>query len=331
MRMVLVTGAPRSGTTPVGAALALAAGAQMIYEPMGPTGDRRIPVRYAIPGQAGLPRDVFESFLEDLKELRIDLGAQRRKSYSSMNYAQRLLRSIIGSRTRITYWSARLAPAFDMLVWKDPMASFAVPAVVAHGIPTVICVRSPLAHAASFKRKGWKVDIAAIYPNYRECYGAVPEIERMLERYQPADSVLGASMLWHLVYRLSYRTARGDFGRYAAPLKIVTGDELESDELGVYRDLYDCLGLAFEGKARKRLEERVGRAVHDTAKPSKTHDWNRSVSATNSYWKETLDPKEILAVQKLNGWIYEALESLGVLAAKSKLASGLTTLSGTDA
>ena len=85
-----------------------------------------------------------------------------------------------------------------------------------------------------------------------------------------------------------------------------------------------------EGKARKRLEERVSRAVHDTAKPAKTHDWNRSVSATNSYWKETLDPGEILAVQRLNGWIYEALESLGVLAAQSEMA-GVAALSGTGA
>ena len=103
MQMVLVTGAPRSGTTPVGAALALAPGVRMIYEPMGPTGDRRIPVRFAIPGQRGLPMDVFRGFLDDLRSLRLDLGTQNRKAYARMGKVQRMFRRVIGSRTRRSY------------------------------------------------------------------------------------------------------------------------------------------------------------------------------------------------------------------------------------
>lgn len=309
-RLVLVTGAPRSGTTPVGAALAMTPGARMIYEPMGPTGDRRIPGRYAIPGQDGLPMDVFAQFLDDLQNLRLQLGSQTRKSYARMTGVQRLIRGIVGSRTRISYWTARLAPSCTTLVWKDPMAAFAVPAILAHGVPTVMCVRSPLAHAASFKRRGWKVDAAAIYPQYRECYGAIPEIEALLARHARPSSFIGASMLWHLVYRLAWRTLRGDFGPIATPYLIVSATGLEDDELGIYRNIYDRLGLAFEGQARKRLEARVGNAVHDTGMAAKTHDWKRSVSATNSYWKETLDSEEVVFVQKLNGWIFQALDEL---------------------
>ena len=310
LRLVLVTGAPRSGTTPVGAALALAPGARMIYEPMGPTGDRRIPVGFAIPGQAGLSVDVFRDFLDDLKALRLDLKPQKRRSHANMIFSQRLIRSIIGSRTRLTYWTAKLAPNFATLVWKDPMAAFAVPSVLSHGIPTVICIRSPLAHAASFKRKGWTADIASIYPHFRDCYGAVPEIERLIAADQKPKSVASASMLWHLVYLLAYRTSCGEFGRFSVPLLLISGTELEANEMQVYCRMYENLGLPFEGRPRRWLEGRAGQAVEDSGGATRTHDWRRSILATNSYWKHTLTDEEVEFVHKLNSRIFQKLETI---------------------
>ena len=310
MRLVLVTGAPRCGTTPIGAALALAPGARMIYEPMGPTGDKRIPGRYAIPGQTGLSADVFREFLDDLKALRLDLKPQNRRSHSSMAFTQRLIRSIVGSRTQLSYWMAKLSPDSVTLVWKDPMAAFAVPAVLSHGIPTVICIRNPLAHAASFKRKGWVADIASIYPNFRDCYGVVPEIEKLLAANREPDSVASASMLWHLVYSLAYRTSRGEFGPLSAPLLLISGTELEANEMQLYCQMYEKLGLPFEGRPRRLLEERCGQAVEDLGETTKTHDWRRSVSATNTYWKQTLSEEEIDSVQALNSGIFEELEGI---------------------
>lgn len=308
VKLLLVTGAPRSGTTPVGAALALAPSTRMIYEPMGPTGDTRIPVRFAIPGQEGLPLDVFHDFLDDLRDLQLRLGSQQRKSYAKMSTLQRMLRSVVGSRTRISVLVAKFAPDFDTLVWKDPMAAFAVPAVLSHGIPTVLCIRSPFAHAASFKRKGWTVDIASIYPNFRDCYGALPEIETLLGARVKLDSVTSASILWHMVYLLAYHTARGRYGTFNAPLVLISSTELEANEMQVYRDMYESLGLAFEGRPRRRLEARARHAVEDSGKVIHTHDWSRSVAATNSYWRQVLDDDEVSFIQRLNGWVFEEIE-----------------------
>jgi hypothetical protein len=310
MRTILVTGAPRSGTTPVGAALALAPRTRMIYEPMGPTGDQRIPVRYAIPGQTGLPLDVFHAFLDDLQNLRLQLGSQKRQSYVNMTFGQRLLRRIIGSRTKISYLAAKIAPGFSTLVWKDPMAAFALPAVLAHGVPTVLCVRSPLAHAASFKRKGWTVDVGSIYPNFRQCYGPVPVLEGILGGKRNLDSVTTASMLWHMVYLLAYRVSRGEFGNFPASFMLVSATQLEINEMQVYSDIYNCLDLPFEGQPRRKLEQRAGLAIEDSGRTTRTHDWRRSVSATNSYWKKTLSDEEIVFVSGLNSWIFEALEGI---------------------
>ena len=51
---------------------------------------------------------------------------------------------------------------------------------------------------------------------------------------------------------------------------------------------------------------------YDTGAPTRTHDWSRSLSATNSYWKNTLSEEEIHFVQELNDWIFQALEAKAV-------------------
>lgn len=313
LRLVLVTGAPRSGTTPVGATLALARGAGMIYEPMGPTGDKRIPVRFAIPGEPGFSFDDFSEFLSDLRELRLQLRSQNRQSYAKLNLAQRLMRNIIGSQTQTSYWKAKLSRNLATLIWKDPTAAFAVPSALSHGIPTVVCARSPLAHAASYKRKAWTVDVASIYPNFRDRYGDVQKIQSILADGRKPGSVVGASILWHMVYLLAIRTSCGEFGRISAPLLFVSGTELEFNEVEVYRKIYEILDLTFEGHPHRLLEKRVGQAVEDDGTTTKTHDWRRTVSATNSYWKHVLSDEEVQFVQELNAGLFQELEQRKVI------------------
>lgn len=310
MQLILVTGAPRSGTTPVGAALALAPGARMIYEPMGPTGDRRIPSRFAIPGEPGFPPSLFEEFVRDLAALRLRLGTQQRKSYWRLSAAQRLARSFVGSRTRSSYLATKLAFNLRTLVWKDPMAALAVPSVLSLGIPTVICLRDPLATAASFKRRGWKGDASSVYPRFRDNYGAVPAIERLSSRIRTMNCVGNAAMLWHMVYLLAHRVVDGQFGSLPGNLHLVSGAALETDEINVYRQTFEVLDLPFDGRPRRRLEARVRQAVHEAGDPARVHDWQRTLSATNSYWSDVLSAEEVELVQELNLGIYNALESL---------------------
>jgi hypothetical protein len=109
---------------------------------------------------------------------------------------------------------------------------------------------------------------------------------------------------------LAYRTFRGEFGSFSVPLLLVSGTELESDEMQVYRKTYESLGLPFEGKPRRRLEVRAGQAVADEGNATRTHDWNRSIATTNSYWKQILSEDEVQFVQRLNAWIFEELEGI---------------------
>jgi hypothetical protein len=309
LRVLLVTGAPRTATSPVGAALALAPGTTLLYEPMGPTGDVRIPSRFAVPGQPGFSLGEFNTFLADLKAMRLDLRPQVRRSYSKFSHTQRLIRLFTGSRTRLYYWRAKLSTNLRTVIWKDPMAALAVPAVLAAGVPTLLCLRNPLAHAASFKRKGWRGDIASIYPNFQSVYGALPGIERLLASRDRLTSVESASLLWHMIYSIAQRIVQGEFGALPAKLFVISGTALEANEIEVYRQAYYALGLTFEGRPRQSLESRARRAVKEIGDPRRTHNWGRSISTTNSYWSSVLTEGETAFVSELNAGIFASLES----------------------
>jgi hypothetical protein len=275
---------------------------------MGSTGDARIPSRFAVPGQPGFPEAEFHAFLDDLQALRLHLKPQRRRGYSRLSLIQRLIRTVTGSRTRWSYWHAKLSPGVRTLIWKDPMAALAVPAVLASGIPTVVCMRSPLAHAASFKRKNWQGDIKSIYPNFRSVYGSLPEVERFLAKREELTSVEAASLLWNMIYSLVAGTMKGQFGELPTKLILMSGTALEANEIEVYRRAYNVFGLPFEGYPRRVLESRARQAVQDIGDPRKTHDWSRSVGVTNSYWSTVLTGDEIALVTDLNAEIFTVLE-----------------------
>jgi hypothetical protein len=138
----------------------------------------------------------------------------------------------------------------------------------------------------------------------------VPEIERLIAADRKPKSVANASMLWHMVYLLAYRISCGELGRFSAPLLLISGTALEANEVQVYRQTFERLGLPFEGHPRRWLEARAGRAAEYSSGLTKTHDWRRSVSETNSYWKHTLSEEEVEFVQELNSRIFDELESI---------------------
>lgn len=66
-RIVLVSGAPRSGTTPVGSLLAMAQGASMLHESMNvETGDRRVTKPFPVPGSDGFAESDLHELVQDI-------------------------------------------------------------------------------------------------------------------------------------------------------------------------------------------------------------------------------------------------------------------------
>ena len=157
-RLVLVTGTPRSGTTPVGDVLAAARRTRTLYEPLNRhVGDRRVRRYFEVPGTGGFMDATVDGLVDDVRRLRLRL---RPGLFPEDRGPRRLAKRLTGSRARMTYRLARLPPRPRTLVWKDPFAAFLAEDVARrHDVPVVVTLRPPEAVAASFKRLGWAFDV----------------------------------------------------------------------------------------------------------------------------------------------------------------------------
>lgn len=177
---ILITGAPRRGTTPLGQILSTLPGAVSLYEPMGPTGDERIRMRFPIPGEPDFGEAVFDGFLRDLECLDLRFKPQRRPGHRGV---KGLAARLFGSRSLLTYPLAKVTPGRRQLIWKDPHAVFCAPFVARFGFRAVVSIRSPYAHAANFKRLGWVSQVQEIYSRWRGVYGDIPNFPEWIKRF----------------------------------------------------------------------------------------------------------------------------------------------------
>lgn len=303
-KLILVTGAPRTATTPVGDVLNHAPDTTSVYEPMGPTGDIRFSEEFPMPGTVDLDQATFQTFLDDLPCLSLDLKSQKRRNYKALPLHKKLAVNIFGSRTLHSLRLARLDTKAQTVIWKDPHAVMAMPDILAANIPVVVTVRPALAHAASYKQKNWQSPIHSIYERYKEKYGADEKLDHHIAGIVGKPSaVQAAAAVWRMVYKLALAN------RAHSNIHFISSLDLERDEIKAYETLFSDLGLPFE-KAKAHLEKQAQiRAAADGRDPKKTHDWTRSLQHTNSYWQKTLSDDEVAIVRNLTDDIEETLQT----------------------
>jgi len=284
-RIILVSGAPRSGTTPVGNLLSRCQSAVSIYEPLGTTGLARVKTRFPVIGET-FSQAELEELIDDLAAFRFG----RLKPQARRAGPVSLFTKLFGSRTLHSIRLARLQPWSRTIIWKDPHAILLVPDLVEAGVDTVITVRTPQAHAASYKRLGWHSQAAEIYPRWSARFGRCTICESFLER--TPDGVQSAALLWRMSYLPLVRT--GSLER----VHLITSADLETDERATYGKLIEALALTpTRGVERMLSKPRREAAVADMA--SKAHDWTRSVSSVNNYWREVLTEDDIAEVDRI--------------------------------
>lgn len=290
-RIILVTGAPRTGTTPVGSVLSRSRNAVTLYEPMGPTGDERFDEEFPMPEVGLLKQKDFVGFLSDLAKLQLNPKKQERPSHLSLPIWKQLALKLTGTRSLHSLRIARLKFWSQTIIWKDPHAVLAVPDILKAGIPVVVTMRPPLAHAASYKRLGWQTEIRPIYERYKQKYGVDQDIEHLLPLESHASAVRSAAIVWRMAYSViaNYQSNQN--------LYLIQSDQLERDEIGTYARIFEGLNLSFQ-KASDYLEARSRQSTGQYRDPKSTHDWTRSVRHTNTYWRSMLSPDEIDEVNR---------------------------------
>lgn len=290
-KLILVTGAPRTATTPVGNMLETAQSTVSLYEPLGPTGLKRFQDWFPMKGEAGA--EDLSVLFDDLRQFKSGglKSQQRGKSFS-------LKRAVFGSRTIHSYRKAKLSFGVDNVIWKDPHAIFMAADVAAAGIPVVLTIRRAKAHASSYRRLGWVSKAVELYPRWQQRFGACDVIESYLG--EASDSVVSAALLWRMCYLPLVQAG------VVERVHLVSPDDLAVDERGCYESLFAKLDLT----ETQKTEELLAAKKSDTrSRPSAntTHDWGRSVSAVNSYWRELLTEEDIHKVDAITADIEQEI------------------------
>ena len=292
--LILVTGAPRTATTPVGNMVATAQSTVALYEPLGPTGLRRFDRRFPMLGEQGFDSTELTRLMDDLAAFRF--GRLKKQQRVGKGFSWK--RALIGSRTGVTLRLAQLQPWACTAIWKDPHAIFLAPDVAQAGGKVVVTARRAKAHAGSYRRLGWVSKAAEIYPRWAERYGRCQITEEALK--DVVDPVISGALIWRLSYLGLIRSNVLD------RVALVTSEALMEDECATYRALFDRLGLVSTGATERALSS-VKPDSKGKPKADVTHDWSRSVAAANSYWKDLLNEEEAERVDTLTADIEEQI------------------------
>jgi hypothetical protein len=158
---LMVTGAPRSGTTVFGTACAAPTGTVYLHEPFNPMcGSAAFGPLEPMPPRRPEEHECLARVVADIRAFRLQGARQRFVNDTALSYARR---RIIGSRTDHSMRVARWSRPPEAVVVKDPVGVFLTEALVCEfGWKAVAIVRSPVAVVSSMTRLGWDSSDAAV-------------------------------------------------------------------------------------------------------------------------------------------------------------------------
>lgn len=244
---ILVTGAPRSGTTFLGHVLAYANDVGYVREPLN-----------ADFGLAGLPHQflyMYDGMPEQahydgiIKKLLVGRPKFKRLSVrNASSKKQRVGRILFGSGSHYTYVKARYNPAVKRFLLKDPMAPFASQYMAEkYGVKVVVIVRHPIPLIASMRRVNLDhalddlVRQTELYNRYlKDILGSV-KLDRL-------SSLERRSLLWACVYYTLHRTMEDNDSFIT-----VRHEDVSADPQTAVPELYERLGLHFTPAVATKL------------------------------------------------------------------------------
>ena len=301
-RLILVTGTPRSGTTVVGQILGFARHTGTLHEPLNAQVGLKSVTRFYefIEGEEADPGRL-NAVVDGIRRLRL---AYKPGGFPREAPWKRALKRVVGGRALASYRLCRLRPGLERIVWKDPFASFVAPLLAErYDMDVVVTVRDPFAMAASYKRMGWRFDVAPLADRLAACQPDA--VAGLPARPDPGDPVGVGAALWHLTYR--YLLTAMDRSRR---IHLLDTDRLVERPIPVCRALYGALDLPWDTRVEQRIaglyRERGGAAI---PKQGVAHDHRRAVSSVNTYWTTILDHDEIARVEHLNGRLWAELQA----------------------
>ncbi len=275
-KWVLVTGAPRSGTTFVGSVLAFPREIDYIHEPFNPEcGMNGFRIRYPYSSGEGQGGAELESWISRLLAYRFEL---KTVMYPGDTLFRRWVKRIVGSRGVNYLRLARINPFHQYALVKDPFACILADHLSrVHNFKVLALIRHPVAFVAAIRRMQWEPtkglkaiaenpDLVADHFRGEECL------------LKPAETIVeNAARLWRALNKVILRQAGAN-----PRIKIVTLEKISAAPLEQFRDLYTWAGLPWrEPYGRKILRMTSGH--NRTEAKSLAQDFKRNSADLLSY------------------------------------------------
>jgi hypothetical protein len=294
---ILVTGAPRSGTTFLGKMLALNIDVQEIEEPFNTeTGIVGVdqPFVYLRSGERlSKEQKLYDVLINDL----LDGKAWYKPSSlrpETKNPIRQVARNLLVSKQNLDYVLQSKIPYKKRIVIKDPNACFLSEYLVRRfPIESVVIMRHPASTVASYKRLGWRYDLEHL-KNQQKLMNDL--IEPYLGGVKPdkLSPVEQWSYLWLCIY-----SVLEEFVSRNSSMVLITHEELSINPLPTIETLYARFDLDFTNKVKDEVIKHTDPTNPVGARNNVVHDLYRN-SAQNIYrWHEILDKNEVSAIRRI--------------------------------
>ena len=280
---IIISGIPRSGTTPLGKVLSSIKGFSMIYEPFNVNqGINDINFNYPYPGK-NISVKEFQSIFNDL----IQFNSSFKKGYLKHdNFAKKIIKTIFGNESSLSYLKAKKRSANGQLLIKDPFLLFSSEELCLNH-KVIICYRPLKPLAASFKRMKWN------FNEFEDLVNFFPTNNIKSYKLQACDKissyVLGAIQFYELFYHYINNISPNENLYFFSQQKFSKNPEEEVAnllrwlELEVSDEIITFSKFLNEGKESQ---------IHFPLKNIQ-HDNNYNKKFSNEYYKSILTKDEI--------------------------------------
>jgi hypothetical protein len=248
----------------------------------------------------------FDGIIEGIRNIDLDL---RSGLFPEDRGLKRLVKRVLGGRSRVSYTLCRMDRSLDTVIWKDPIAVFAsLAAAQRHAIPVLVTLRNPIAVAASFRRMRWAFDLEDINRRLRPMGLDEPAL---IDSYRDRldRSLVNGAILWRLIYG-----AVLSWGAECDLIRVVNIDDIIKYPELVYRKIYEHYSLPWSARVerviRRKYAIRSGRWTRSSEDlPRRAHIAGRDLSKLNSYGEKLLDPDEIGLVEMITGEVWSSFSN----------------------
>ena len=280
---IIISGIPRSGTTPLGSILSSIEGFSMIYEPFNVNqGINDIDFNYPYPGK-NISIKEFQSIFNDLIQFKSSFN---RGYLKHDNFAKKIIKTIFGNESSLSYLKAKKRSTNRQLLIKDPFLLFSSEQLCLNH-KVIICHRPLKPLAASFKRMKWN------FKEFDDLVNFFPTNNIKSYKLQDCDKissyVLGAIQFYELFYHYINNISLNENLYFFSQQKFSKNPEEEVANLLRWLELEvsdEIITLS------KFLNEGKESQIHFPLKNIQ-HDNNYNKKFSNEYYKSILTKDEI--------------------------------------